>query len=48
MGCYWFSFSGIEFSVEITEIPEMNYSNVISKIDKLLTGWKQELLDSYW
>ena len=39
-----FSFLGREFSVEITKIPEMNYSNVVSKIDKLLTGWKRRCL----
>ena len=39
-----FSFLGIEFSVEITKIPEMNYSKVISKIEKLLTGWTKRCL----
>ena len=39
-----FSFLGIEFSVEITKIPEMNFSKVISKIEKLLTGWTKRCL----
>ena len=39
-----FSFLGIEFSVEITKIPEMNYSKVVSKINKLLAGWKKRCL----
>ena len=43
-GATYFSFLGIEFSVEITKIPEMNYSNVVSKIDKLLTGWNKRCL----
>ena len=35
------SFLGIEFNVELTKIPKMNFSKVVSKIAKLLTWWKK-------
>ena len=38
------TFLGIDVSVEMTKLPEMNYSNVVSKIDKLLTGWNKRCL----
>ena len=39
-----FSFLGIEFNVELNKIPEINFPNVLSKIDKLLKGWNKRCL----
>ena len=37
-----FSLLSIEFGVETIKIPEINYKRVVSKIDKLLTGWNKK------
>ena len=39
-----FSFLGIEFNAELNKIPEINFPNVLSKIDKLLKGWNKRCL----
>ena len=37
-----FSFLGIDFNVNLEKMSEINFSNVTSKIEKLLIGWKKE------
>ena len=39
-----FSFLGIEFSVKLNKIPEINFPNVLRKIGQLLNGWNKKCL----
>ena len=36
-----FTFLGIHFSVDLNNMPEINYPKVINKIEKLLNGWNR-------
>ena len=44
LGATDFSFLGIEFSVNLNKIPEINFPNVLSNIDKLLKAWNKRCL----
>ena len=39
-----FTFLGIHFSVDLNNMPEINYPKVVNKIEKLLNGWNRRCL----